>query len=59
LFVDDVAVARLGRPPYRVLWQVEAGTHQVRAIGVDAEGQPVESQVVQFAVLEEEPRVKR
>ena len=55
LVVDDQPVATLSRPPYRALWQLEAGSHQVRAVGVDAEGRSVESEAVRFTVLEEEP----
>ncbi|MFQ5854621.1 MAG: transglycosylase domain-containing protein [Anaerolineae bacterium] len=55
LSMDDEPLATFSRPPYRALWQLEAGAHQVRAVGVDADGRPVESEPVQFIVLEEEP----
>jgi membrane peptidoglycan carboxypeptidase len=55
LLVDGRPLVTLSRPPYRALWQLEAGSHQVRAVGVDAGGRSVESESVQFTVLEREP----
>jgi len=55
LVIDDQPLATLSRPPYRALWQLEAGSHQVRAVGVDAGGHDVESGAVQFTVLDGEP----
>ncbi len=52
LLVDGRPLATLTRPPYRTLWQLEEGTHEVRAVGVDAEGQRLESQPLQFTVME-------
>ncbi|MBS1254154.1 MAG: Penicillin-binding protein 2D [Anaerolineales bacterium] len=59
LLVDDEPLATLSRPPYRALWQLEAGGHQVRAVGVDAEGREVESESIRFTVLEAEPSARR
>ncbi|RME47193.1 MAG: penicillin-binding protein [Chloroflexi bacterium] len=56
LLVDGRPLATLDRPPYRALWQLEAGMHQVRAVGVTLDGRQVESEAVRFKVLEEEPR---
>ena len=55
LLLDDQPLVTLSRPPYRALWQLEAGAHQVRAVGVDAGGLPMESETVRFMVLEGEP----
>jgi membrane carboxypeptidase/penicillin-binding protein PbpC len=52
LLVDGRPLATLVRPPYRVLWQLEEGTHEVKAIGLDAEGRRLESQPLQFTVVE-------
>jgi membrane carboxypeptidase/penicillin-binding protein PbpC len=55
LLVDGQPLATLARPPYRVMWRLQVGAHQVRAVGVDADGRPTESEPVSFTVLEKEP----
>jgi 1A family penicillin-binding protein len=50
LYVDDVAVGEFASVPYRALWQLTIGSHQVRAVGVTTDGQTIESDVVHFMV---------
>jgi len=51
LIVDGQPLVTLLQPPYRALWQLEEGTHEVKAIGVDARGRHLESQPLQFTVV--------
>ncbi|MBN1139039.1 MAG: PBP1A family penicillin-binding protein, partial [Anaerolineae bacterium] len=39
LYVDGLPLARFGAPPYKVMWQLEAGQHRFWAEGVDAGGE--------------------
>jgi 1A family penicillin-binding protein len=50
LLLDGQPLATFDAAPYRTLWQLTVGTHQVQAIGTTADGQRVESAVVQFQV---------
>ena len=50
LLVDGRPIATFARAPYRALWQLAAGEHTVQAVGVDADGKRVESDVVRFRV---------
>ncbi|MBI4789219.1 MAG: PBP1A family penicillin-binding protein [Chloroflexi bacterium] len=50
LLVDGQPIATFTRAPYRALWQLAAGEHTAQAVGVDADGQRVESDVVRFVV---------
>ena len=50
LLVDGQPIATFAAPPYRALWRLTPGEHQVQAIGVNADGQQVESNVVRFTV---------
>jgi hypothetical protein len=50
LWVDGQPIARLGAPPYKALWPLEPGKHTFSALGVDAQGQQVESDIVWIEV---------
>jgi hypothetical protein len=52
LRVDGQPIARLGAPPYKVLWPLEPGKHTFSALGVAAGGQQVESDLVWIEVQE-------
>ncbi len=53
LYVDGTPIARFDRTPFRALWQLTVGEHEVKAIGMDGAGHRVESEVVRFWVEEE------
>ena len=46
LYVDGRPLARFRAPPYRVMWQLEAGQHRFWAEGVDAGGNRIRSEEV-------------
>jgi hypothetical protein len=50
LLVDGQPLATFTRAPYRALWRLTAGEHEVKALGVDAEWRRVESDIVRFRV---------
>jgi hypothetical protein len=50
LLVDGQAIGTFARAPYRALWPLAPGEHAAQAVGVDANGQRVESNVIQFQV---------
>jgi hypothetical protein len=50
LLVDGIPLATFTRAPYRALWRLATGEHEVKAIGVDAAGQRVEGGSVRFRV---------
>jgi 1A family penicillin-binding protein len=50
LFVDGQPLATFTRAPYRALWRLTAGEHEVKAVGVDGDGRRVESESVRFRV---------
>jgi 1A family penicillin-binding protein len=50
LHVDGQTIATFASPPYRALWQLAVGDHTIQAIGIDANGQQVESAPLQFRV---------
>jgi membrane peptidoglycan carboxypeptidase len=50
LYVDGRALARFGAPPYRVMWQLEAGVHRFWAEGMDANGNRTVSEEVGLRV---------
>ena len=52
LYVDGHALARFGAPPYKVMWQLEAGEHRFWAEGIDAQGKQVRSEEVGVSVRE-------
>jgi len=52
LYVDGRLLARFEAPPYKVLWQLEAGEHLFWAEGLDAEGELVRSEQVRVVVRE-------
>lgn len=52
LLADDLPLATLPRPPYRVLWTLSPGEHTFQAVGRDLSGEAVESKVIVITVLE-------
>jgi membrane carboxypeptidase/penicillin-binding protein len=52
LMVDGQPLARLAAPPYKALWQLEAGDHRFWAEGLDASGQRLSSDGIWIQVLE-------
>jgi hypothetical protein len=52
LYVDGHPLARFGAPPYRVMWQLEAGEHRFWAEGIDAGGNQIVSNEVRVSVKE-------
>jgi membrane carboxypeptidase/penicillin-binding protein len=50
LYVDGRPLARFGAPPYRVMWQLEAGQHRFWAEAVDASGNRLLSNEVRSSV---------
>lgn len=50
LLLDSRPIASFTAPPFRTLWRLTLGEHRLQAIGVDAEGQRVESKVLNFTV---------
>ena len=52
LMVDGQPLARLAAPPYKALWQLEAGDHRFWAEGLDANGQRLSSDGIWIQVLE-------
>lgn len=51
IVVDGATVASLSDPPYRVLWQLAPGTHQVWVEVYDSQGQRRSSPSVTFIVM--------
>jgi membrane carboxypeptidase/penicillin-binding protein len=54
LLVDSQPIATFTAAPYRALWRLAPGEHQVQAAGEDANGQRVESAVIRFTVTNRE-----
>ncbi len=52
LYVDGHPLARFGAPPYKVMWQLQAGLHRFWAEGIDAGGNRLLSNEVQLSVQE-------
>lgn len=52
LYVDGHALASFSAPPYKAMWQLEAGEHHFWAEGVDAGGNTVQSEKVRIGVEE-------
>ena len=50
LLIDGQTIATFASPPYRVLWQLAVGGHTVQAVGIDANGEQVESAPLKFRV---------
>ena len=50
LYVDGRPLTRLSAPPYKVMWQLEAGEHYFWAEGVDAVGNSIQSEKVRISV---------
>jgi penicillin-binding protein 1C len=50
LLVDGQSIATFTAAPYRALWRLAPGEHQVQAIGVNSDGQQVESETIRFEV---------
>ncbi len=50
LLVDDQPIGTFARPPYRALWGLALGEHVARAVGIDADGSPMESAPIRFHV---------
>jgi 1A family penicillin-binding protein len=50
LQIDGSSIATFTAPPYRTLWKLAPGEHQVQAIGMNAGGQQLESPVLIFTV---------
>ncbi len=55
LLVDGQTVATFDSPPYRALWRLTPGDHQVQAVVVLSNGQRVESQSLPFRVVNSAP----
>lgn len=53
LLIDGQPIVRLTSAPYRTFWRLASGKHTAQAIGVDAEGSLVESNVTMFVVEQE------
>jgi hypothetical protein len=51
LFVDAAPIGRADTAPYRVNWQLSAGTHEIRARAVDLAGNETWSQTARVTVL--------
>ncbi len=54
LVIDGQTIATFSRSPYRALWQLTVGEHEVKAIGVDEAGKTMESELVKFRVIGEQ-----
>ncbi len=54
LEVDGAVVARPERAPYRTLWPLEVGVHEVRAVAETRDGRRLVSDLVRFEVVEED-----
>ena len=52
LYVDGHALVSFSAPPYKAMWQLEAGEHHFWAEGVDAGGNTVQSEKVRIGVEE-------
>jgi 1A family penicillin-binding protein len=52
LQIDGKSIATFTAPPYRALWKLTPGEHQIQAIGTNADGGQVESAVSSFTVTE-------
>jgi len=50
LWVDDRPIGEFDRPPYAAWWRLEAGEHRAWAEGIDGDGTPIRSQLVEFMV---------
>ncbi len=54
LLIDGQAIGSFFRPPYRALWRLTAGDHTAQAIGVDAQGNSIQSEIIHFRVEQPE-----
>lgn len=53
LVLDGKTIATFSRAPYRALWQLTRGEHQLKAVATDAGGTSIESESVKFLVTDE------
>lgn len=51
LYIDGTLLARVDAPPYRVMWPIAEGTHEVRARAFDVAGTELWSPAVSVTVL--------
>jgi hypothetical protein len=52
LMVDDQPLATLTHLPYRALWPMAIGTHVFTVVGIDANGDEIEGNLVTIEVIE-------
>lgn len=51
LMIDGQPIGTFSGLPYRALWQLNIGAHQLKAVGIDNAGRTVESAPVNFSVV--------
>jgi penicillin-binding protein 1C len=56
LSIDGSPIAKLDAPPWRTDWPLRAGTHELRAVAIAADGRQLHSPPLHFTVLEEDVR---
>jgi hypothetical protein len=52
LLIDGRPLARLGAPPYQVLWRLEPGVHIFKAEAMGSKGEQLASNEVRIEVME-------
>jgi hypothetical protein len=53
LLLNDQAEADFSAPPYELFWTLRPGEHRLVAIGWTADGQEIQSEPVDFSVIDD------